>query len=171
MLVFGEARWRIYTNSILSLYFFYKSKIIPQLIVKKKKISYVSYVYPKTCIPLRNVVKSPRTESRCLTFLVAREGLREGVSRAGYRHLVSLIDSAETEGWAPTAGLLDAARGSVCVQLGNDVILSSSSSFLSVTLSYMASQKFASSSMWPYLPSFIFPFLFLYFISNLDKIT
>lgn len=48
----------------------------------------------------------------------------------------------------------------MCILLGNEVVLFSCLSFLSVTVSYMASPKFAWASVWPYLPSFIVPFPF-----------
>jgi len=43
------------------------------------------------------------------------------------------------EGLAPTARLPEAPRESVSVQLGNEVLLFSYLSFLSVTISYVAS--------------------------------
>lgn len=59
-------------------------------------------------------------------------------------HLIALLDGAEKgtllkEGLALTAGLLEASRESVGVQLGNEVILLSCLSLLSVTNSCMAS--------------------------------
>lgn len=47
------------------------------------------------------------------------------------------------EGLALTAGLLEASREDVYIQLGNEVILISCLSFLSDTVSYVASLKFA----------------------------
>lgn len=83
---------------ILSLYLFYKSKIIPQLkfFLEKKD------VYPEKCVLLKKIVKVLRTKIGRLTSQAARESwdLKQA-SKARCRRAIVLMEGAEKGSSAP----------------------------------------------------------------------